>query len=101
MSRDARGLDNRGLDGRVVVITGAGRGIGREYARAVAAEGAAVVIAELDADAAEETARLVRDGGGTALAIATEDRISTLLVSRDGRILWRADVWRTELRAGA
>ncbi|HEX7525206.1 MAG TPA: glucose 1-dehydrogenase [Gaiellaceae bacterium] len=60
------------LDGRVVVITGAGRGIGREYARAVAAEGAAVMIAELDASAGDETAQLVRDEGGTALAITTD-----------------------------
>jgi len=35
------------LDGRVVVITGAGRGLGREYALLMAAEGAKVVVNDL------------------------------------------------------
>ena len=39
------------FDGKVAVVTGAGRGIGAAYARALAGDGANVVVAELDADA--------------------------------------------------
>ena len=49
------------LDGRVAVITGAGRGMGREHARLFAAEGAAVVVNDTGAD---------RDGTGTDPAVA-------------------------------
>lgn len=52
------------LDGRVAVVTGAGGAIGRATTRRLAAEGASVVAADVRADAAAETARLVRDSGG-------------------------------------
>jgi NAD(P)-dependent dehydrogenase (short-subunit alcohol dehydrogenase family) len=45
------------LDGRRAVVVGAGGGIGREVARALAAQGAQVVCADLDEAAAKETAR--------------------------------------------
>jgi len=53
------------LDGRVAVITGAGRGIGREHALLFAAEGAQVVVNDFDADVAETVAKQV---GGVAVA---------------------------------
>ncbi|HEY1919482.1 MAG TPA: SDR family oxidoreductase [Streptosporangiaceae bacterium] len=65
------------LDGRVTVITGAGRGIGREYAKLMAAHGAIVVVNDLgvalngDGDGepvASQVVREIRDAGGTALA---------------------------------
>lgn len=57
------------LDGRTVAVIGAGAGIGRECAIALAAHGAAVVCCDVAPDAAEQTARLAgRAGSGQATA---------------------------------
>lgn len=60
------------LAGRCGIVTGAGRGIGREYARALARDGAAVVIAEIDEAAGAETATIIENDGGQALAVRTD-----------------------------
>jgi NAD(P)-dependent dehydrogenase (short-subunit alcohol dehydrogenase family) len=49
------------LDGRVVVITGAGGGIGREAAVLFSGEGASVCVADVDAEQGEETAKACRE----------------------------------------
>jgi NAD(P)-dependent dehydrogenase (short-subunit alcohol dehydrogenase family) len=54
------------LDGHVAVVTGAGNGLGRQYALELAARGAAVVCNDLRGDAAEATANHIVERGGTA-----------------------------------
>ena len=56
------------LDDRVAVVTGSGRGLGRAYAVALARAGAAVVVNDLDGDAAQETVAAVVADGGRAVA---------------------------------
>ena len=55
------------LEGRVAIITGAGRGLGREHALLFAAEGATVVVNDLG-EAAEAVAEEIRASGGAAVA---------------------------------
>ena len=55
-------------DGRTVIITGAGGGLGRAYALAFAAEGANVVINDIRAEAAQAVAAEVTAAGGRSLA---------------------------------
>jgi len=54
------------LDGRVAIVTGAGRGIGRATAVRLAADGARVVVNDIDAEPAHETAALITAAGGEA-----------------------------------
>jgi len=56
------------LSGRIVHVTGAGRGIGRAVALAVARRGAGVAVSDIDEAAARDTATSIRDAGGIASA---------------------------------
>lgn len=60
------------LEPRVVLITGGGRGIGAAAARAVAAQGGRVVLADLLAEEGEAVAAAIRAGGGRALFVPTD-----------------------------
>ncbi len=60
------------LEGKVAFITGAGAGIGRASARLFAEEGAAVVIAEKNAEAGAGVAAEIERAGGRALALPTD-----------------------------
>jgi 3-oxoacyl-[acyl-carrier protein] reductase len=62
------------LEGKVAVITGAGRGIGRATAIRFAQEGAAVAVNDVDAEPAEETASLVKEAGAEAL-VSSDDTV--------------------------
>lgn len=63
------------LSDRVAIVTGAGRGIGRATAVAFAAEGARVLVNDVDAEPAHETADLIRQAGGEA-EVSLADTVS-------------------------
>ncbi|MDX6399757.1 MAG: hypothetical protein QOF27_363 [Gaiellaceae bacterium] len=60
------------LAGKVAIVTGGGRGIGRTLAGAMAREGASIVIADISADLAEAAAAGINGAGGAAIAVALD-----------------------------
>lgn len=73
------------LTGKVAIVTGASAGIGKAAAMALAAEGAGVVIADVDAKRGHKVAREIRDKGGRALfglTDVTDDRSVAEMVER-------------------
>ncbi len=81
------------LHGKVVIVTGAGSGIGRACALRFAAEGGSVVVADVRADAGEAVAKEIARAGGRALALCTDvsrreevDALVREAVARFGRL---------------
>ncbi len=60
------------LDGRVAVVTGAGRGIGAAEAVKMAQEGAKIAVLDLSAEAGQDTVEAVQEAGGKAIAVACD-----------------------------
>lgn len=90
------------LDGRVAVVTGSGRGLGRSYATALARAGASVVVNDLDADVAQATVAAIESEGGSAVAqvgAVGPAEVAEGLVERAVREFGRLDVMVTN--AGA
>ncbi|HLI60138.1 MAG TPA: SDR family NAD(P)-dependent oxidoreductase [Solirubrobacteraceae bacterium] len=81
------------LDGKVAVVTGAGRGLGRAYAQALAAAGAAVVVNDLDGDAVADTVAAIDEAGAEAVGLTapvgpteTAERLVEVAVESFGRL---------------
>jgi 3-oxoacyl-[acyl-carrier protein] reductase len=81
------------LEGKVAIVTGGGKGIGRAYVRGLAAEGAKVVAADIDEAAAKDTEAEIDDTGAEALGmvvdVASEPSVAAMVenaVQRFGRV---------------
>ena len=80
------------LDGKAVIVTGAGRGLGEAYARHAAEAGARVVVNDLEG--AERVAASIADAGGEAVAhtgSVTDPAVATALVELCGSAFGRVD----------
>jgi NAD(P)-dependent dehydrogenase (short-subunit alcohol dehydrogenase family) len=84
---------NLGLEGKVALVTGASRGIGRATALLLAGEGADLVLAARGAEALEEVAAGVRERGRRALAVQADvgrqddrERLAEMAIAELGRV---------------
>ncbi|MFC3532779.1 SDR family NAD(P)-dependent oxidoreductase [Vogesella facilis] len=83
------------LHGRVALVTGAGRGAGRAHARLLASLGAAVVVLDIDADAANHTAAEIEQAGGRSIAITadiTQRALAEQAIARSVELLGGIDI---------
>jgi 3-oxoacyl-[acyl-carrier protein] reductase len=78
------------LEGRVVVITGAGNGLGKEYAGAFARAGARVAVADIEEAAASKVAKGIVAAGGESIAISLDvtNEESTLAMASEVTRTW-------------
>src|SRR5436190_689011 len=71
------------LKGKVVFITGAGMGMGREASVLFAEEGAKIIVADIDSKAAGETVALVEKKGGQAVAVTGDAALAGFTRAQD------------------
>ena len=72
-------MESKGVKDKVVIVTGAARGIGLAIAKRFAVEGALVVVADINAEGARSVAESINGTGGRAIAVTTD-------VSDDGQV---------------
>jgi len=79
--------------GKIAIVTGAGQGIGEAYAKALAREGAAVVVADINGEKGRAVAAEITSGGGSATFVETDvaspesaDQLAARTVSEFGAI---------------
>ncbi|MFE9924494.1 SDR family NAD(P)-dependent oxidoreductase [Streptomyces sp. NPDC005774] len=73
------------LQGKVAVVTGGARGIGRGIATVLAAKGAAVAVWDLNAEGAQKTAASINEAGGTAIAVGGDAADATEVAAAAAR----------------
>ena len=81
------------LEGKIAIVTGSGKGIGRDAALAIAAEGATVVTVARTQSDLDKTVKMIEDAGGTAISLSRDltdgeqvaDMVKTV-VDKYGRI---------------
>jgi len=81
------------LEGRVIIVTGGGTGIGMVYSRKLAEAGAKVVLADIAAEDADRVADEIRESGGDALSITTDvkdeamvEKMASLTIEKYGQV---------------
>lgn len=81
------------FDGKVVIVTGAGGGLGRAFAQGFAAAGASVVVADINTQAVNETAAMLTAAGTKAIAVTVDvtnrqstDELAQAALTAFGRI---------------
>jgi NAD(P)-dependent dehydrogenase (short-subunit alcohol dehydrogenase family) len=90
-------MTNGLLEGKVVIVTGSGRGMGRTIAKAYAAEGAKVTITARTADAVNTVAKDIVDAGGEAIALpcdVTNPEAVQSMVDKTVAVCGGLDIWR-------
>lgn len=83
-------LDKFDISGKNAIVTGAGRGLGKEMATSLAEAGANIVVAEKDGEMAEKSAQEIGEMGTTAFSIQTdvteEDQVESMVREAENRL---------------
>ena len=88
------------LQQRRVIVTGAGRGLGEAMAHALAAEGAAVVVAELVPERGEQVVRDIRAAGDVAEFVQTDVSDESSVAALAARVSAKGPIWGLVNNAG-